>query len=175
MMNATFVLLITLMVTCAHAAHFASLPEGSGESPTIDCKDPAARQKCLHPVCYGAMKIACDFVNGCEKCKFDDEPGSSGSVSTPASAPGWMDDDQEPQQGRSRYGQDRQNYNHGGQGYGQNAQGYRRGSIGRYGNHHNGNYDNGYGRKNGYNRMSTNMNYGPPVQSRNMGYDNEYN
>ncbi|KAI1287548.1 hypothetical protein HDE_10012 [Halotydeus destructor] len=155
----------------------------------LDCEAPDAKQSCMG-------KKETHTEEDCKLCEKNDwknvkkdEGDSPATPATPASAPGWMDDDDSGYQPRGRY---QNNYGrHHPQGYGGytdygNSNGYGNGGYGNngygnngYGNSYGGGYGNGYndgyGNDYGYNQMSSNMNYGPPVRRYNMGYNNGYN
>ncbi|KAI1287551.1 hypothetical protein HDE_10017 [Halotydeus destructor] len=166
----------------------------------MDCEAEKAEE-----TCKTMKKTLGKDIDACKKCidskwKNTDSgsPDEADSAATPASAPGWEDDEQP--QGRNRnYGRGRQQGNYGrsnygrqgGQGYGDdygngNNNGYGNNGYGNggYGNGGNGgysnggygnnDYNNGYSNDNGYNQMSSNINYRPPVQRYNMGYGGRY-
>ncbi|KAI1288445.1 hypothetical protein HDE_09297 [Halotydeus destructor] len=162
----------------------------------VDCEAPDAKESCM-----GQKETHTE--EDCKLCEKNDwknvKKDEGDSPATPASAPGWMDDnDDGGYQPRGRY---QNNYGrHHPQRYGGytdygNSNGYSNGGYGNngygnngYGNSYGGGYGNGYGNDGysnggyngygndyGYNQMSSNINYGPPVHRYNMGYSNGYN
>ncbi|KAI1287553.1 hypothetical protein HDE_10014 [Halotydeus destructor] len=155
----------------------------------VDCEAPDVKESCMAET-EAAIGEVCST---CEKNDWKNVKKDEGdSPATPASAPGWMDDDDSGYQPRGRY---QNNYGrHHPQGYGGytdygNSNGYGNGGYGNngygsngYGNGYGGGYGNGYndgysnGGYNGYgNDYGYNQYYGPPPQRyNNMGYGGGY-
>ncbi|KAI1287563.1 hypothetical protein HDE_10016 [Halotydeus destructor] len=167
-MTAKLIVIFVVLVSCC--CH--------GGQAVMDCEVKDAEAMC------NDMETALDLEDpACKKCRDSGWKNSAGadSAATPASAPGWMDDDDSGYQPRGRRQNNYGKPNYGRKGYGgNNGNGYGNGygngghSNGGYSNGGYNGYDNGYGDDDGYSQMSSNMNYRPPVQNYNMGYGGRY-
>ncbi|KAI1287552.1 hypothetical protein HDE_10015 [Halotydeus destructor] len=160
----------------------------------MDCNSPDTKKQCEAEKASPSEEADCELCYTTIWAKKSE--AEADSPSTPASAPGWMDDDEgyKPRvRPQSNYGrQNRQGYGgysdygnsngyanggHGNNGYGNNGYGNS------YGNSYGSGYGNGYGNDgygnggyNGYgNDYGYNQYYGPPPQRyNNMGYGGGY-
>ncbi|KAI1286063.1 hypothetical protein HDE_11234 [Halotydeus destructor] len=158
-----FLALLVVVSCCCHSGHAV----GCDDDLKVFCDDFEKESGHRSKKCR-----MCDRRGWHLKEKKATTPAGPESEATPASAPGWMDDEYESPGGRQQA-----NYGRPSRAYG-NHQGYGESDNGRYGNgydngHDNG-YDTGYGRDHGYNQRFNNMNYRPQPQGYNMGYSGGY-